>query len=112
MVAMSTWNVTEITLVANYIRGEPDTLTTPCRALSLSPPQFKEESGADGSIQRSMVKPSVMTAVGVETSVIRSLTWKPNRLTFRDAVTGKEETFPISSVVISPQNEISFIVHG
>ncbi len=59
-----------------------------------------------------MVKPSVMTAVGVDASVIRSLTWVPNELAFRDAITGKEETFPLRSVDISPQNEVSFIVHG
>jgi hypothetical protein len=109
-IEMRTWNVTEITLVANYMNHEPDTLTTPCRSLSLSPPQFKEQSGADGFIQRSMVKPSVMTAIGVDASVIRTLMWKPNRLTFWDTITKKEETFPISSVDVSPLNEVHFIV--
>ena len=112
VIEMSTWNVIEMTLVANYKNHKPDTLTTPCRSLSLSPPQFNQESGADGFIQRSMVKPSVMTAVGVDASVIRSLTWVPNELAFRDAITGKEETFPLRSVDVSPQNEVSFIVHG
>ena len=88
---MRTWTVTEITLVADYVGHEPDSLTTPCRSLSLSPAQFKRTSGAGGSIQDSMVKPGVISAAGVDASVILSLTRSPNRLTFRDAIMGTNE---------------------
>jgi len=103
---MSTWNVTEITLSADYIGHEPDSVTIPCRSLSLSPPQFMEESGAGGSKQTSMVKPAVISAAGVDASVMRSLKWSPTRLTFRDTITGANE-FRIKGFSISPQNEVS-----
>ena len=93
MIEMRTWTVTEITLVADYVGHEPDTITTPCRSLSLSPPRPKKRSGAGGSIQDSIVEPPVISAVGVDGSAIRSLTWSPNRLTFRDAITGTKESF-------------------
>jgi hypothetical protein len=109
---MSTWPVSEITLEAHFYGGEPDPLTTACRSLSLPPQEFTERSGADGAVQRSL-KPRILTAVGVDASRIRSLPWARNinRLTYRDAATGKEETFEVRHLGdTSRQDEVCFVL--
>jgi hypothetical protein len=109
---MTTWTVTEITLSADYMSQESDTLTIPCRSLSWSPPELKVRSGAGDFKLTSVVKQAVISAIGVDASIIRPLIGRAHRLTFRESITGSEETFEITLVRVSPQNEVSFVVKG
>ena len=56
--AMTIWFVEEIHLTAHYFNHADDAAVLPCRSVSLLPEEFKSKSGADGTIQRSITKPS------------------------------------------------------
>jgi hypothetical protein len=68
------WDLTEIRLDARYYFGhEPDTVILGCRSLSLVPPKFHLEHGADGSVQRSVSEPEAILAAGIDVAALRRL---------------------------------------
>jgi hypothetical protein len=90
------WDLTEIRLEARYFGHESDTVTLACRSLSLVPPKFHLEHGADGSVQRSVSEPEAILAAGIDVAALQALAWQPTHLLFNEATTGEPLEFPVS----------------
>jgi hypothetical protein len=109
------WGATAITLVAHYFgHCEPDEVTLPCQSLSLFDADFKTEYDAIGIPQcRRLITPAFIRATGIDLTVIRKLTWKPQQLLFNDAKTGKQlEFFVIGVDVIKQEDTVNFFTNS
>jgi hypothetical protein len=107
-------NVTTITLVARYfgLHNEPDEITTPCKSLSLFEAEIEVEYDASGVPQyQHVIRPAFVSAKGIDASVIRELSWKPQQLLFRDSATGAEREFFLAGIDATKEsNTVEFLI--
>lgn len=90
---MRTRDVTEITFVGRYIGADPDSRSFPCGSVSEIPAKYVDRTGADGSIERTMIEPHMFVIAGIEARAVDALGWEPNRFQFNDAETGESKEF-------------------
>jgi hypothetical protein len=107
------WDLTEIRLEARYVSHKPDAATLNCRSISLVPPKFHVAHGADGSVQRSMVEPAAILAIGVDAAAISALAWSPTHLLFNESSTNERLEFPVSLRDLDVNEQSArFVVRG
>ncbi len=68
--------------------------------------KFKIEYDAGGIPQYSrVISPAFILAAGIDLSVIRKITWKPQQILFTDSKTGKQNEFFLMGVDIVTQSD-------
>ncbi|SRR5216683_4350911 len=78
-------------------------------SLLLTPAEFTEKSGADGSvIERIVIKPGSILATGVDLAATRSIKW--NCLSFQDSDTGEQHEFSVTLDVENEHDTAKFIL--
>lgn len=100
------WNVQAITLTARYFNHRPDQVPVECKMVTLFDAHVETKCDASGAQQyQQLVAPAYILATGVDSAFIRSLTWKPQQLSFIDLATNTEhEYFLTGTVDASAQN--------
>jgi hypothetical protein len=110
---MTTWPVREIRLAAYYLSNHnEDVAVIPCQYVSLVPEECKLKVGADGSVSRSITKPSSLLLEGAEASSVHSLGWQPQTASFTDKDTGNEHNFNIRSVQADSLGKVVLLLGG
>ena len=88
-----TRDVSEIVLEAIYLNHDPDRRTFPCQSISELPGKYIDDTSADGKVMRSEIASPVVVVAGIDVKAVEALGWKPTRLLFKDARTGKSKEF-------------------
>src|ERR1700677_2332201 len=92
---MTAWNVAEISLRADYINSDSNTLTLVCQSISEVAGDYVNKLGADESVMRSEIEPPSLVAKGIDLKILDALTWTPNHISFKDARAGEQRDFLI-----------------
>jgi len=106
------WDVNSFKLVARYFGPhEPDEVTIRCQSLSLFDAKVQTIYVCGMPQGSQVLEPAFILTQGVDSSVIRRLTWMPTEISFLDPKSGKEETFHVRGVdVVDQSNTAKFFV--
>jgi len=95
LLRMTTWEVAEVTLEADYLNAARQTVTMSCRSVSEREPTYVSSTSADGGIMVSQVTPRCLLVGGVTHKDIDDLGWKPNRIAFKVLRTGELKEYGV-----------------
>ena len=100
------WNVGDITLAARSFNHPLDQVSVGCKVVTLFDAHIETKCDASGAPQyHELVAPAYILATGVDLPFIRSLTWKPQHLSFIDLTTNTAQEYFLTGIVdASAQN--------
>jgi hypothetical protein len=96
----SRWEVQTITLIARYFNHPNDQVSVVCKTVTLFDAHIETKCDATGAPQyQQLIAPAYILATGVDPVFIRSLTWKPQELSFVDPTTNIEQQYMLTGTV-------------
>ncbi len=93
------WNVQTIRLTAHYSNRVSDQVSLECKTVTLFDAHVATKYGTSGIAQyQEVIAPPYILATGVDPAFIRSLTWKPQQLSFIDLTTNTSREYLLAGV--------------
>jgi hypothetical protein len=107
---MTTWEVDEVTLRADYLNAASHSVTISCRSVSEREPHYVSNRSADGHVMLSEVIPPCLLLDGVTHKYIVDLGWKPNRLFFKVLGTGELKEYGVEPYdTLEPEPQFAIV---
>jgi hypothetical protein len=101
----------EITLESHYFNAPSKTLKLECQSVSEVAGKYKDDISADGTVMRSEIEPPAVLVRGIDAEKLSALTWKANRLLFKDPTTGAPRDLPVYSLETKGAGTVKFSIH-
>jgi hypothetical protein len=93
------WKVQTITLSAHYFNSPPDEIAIDCKSITLFDPHIETKRDGIGAQYQEMVQPGYILATGINAEIVRTLKWKPQRVSFVDIGENIEREYVLSEGV-------------
>jgi hypothetical protein len=106
------WNVKSITLTARYFNQPPDQIVVGCKTIVLFDAHTETKRDASGAPQHQrMVAQAHILLTGIDSTFVRSLTWKPQEILFVDLATNIEHKYFLTGTIdASGQGRVKFFL--
>jgi len=103
--------IREVTLRADYMgHVQSDQITIRCHSVVELPAVHEDAKSADGSVMRTVLEHTSLLIQGADIDQMAKISWVPNRICFRDAISNSEYEFAGSLSDTDEQDTIKFAI--